>query len=232
MNQLFQNRISSKTIPPLNSQDLQTTTQGKKVLVLNYAHESLHNTEISQLGYSNVQPPLSPAKSIKKRKHFSFFSQLIGYRDTRVDYDSPFLNITNIDLEPAELLNYKVDSDFFSTSNYNELLQKNKFLLSYVPDYVLIEIPSILYHPYPPGLVTSADITLLTCRANHVWSQADQGALDNFMKLTSNAPLFLLNGVELQVIESVLGDLPKRRSRFRIILKKLVRFQISSRFYP
>jgi len=37
--------------------------------------------------------------------------------------------------------------------------------------------------------------------------------------------MFFLNGVELDVIESVLGDLQKKRSWFRKIVKKLVRFQ-------
>ncbi|MFZ4520408.1 MAG: GumC family protein [Bacteroidales bacterium] len=206
--------------------------QGKKVLVLNYARESLHKTEVSQIGYAESQPPASVKEHNNKRSKISYLSQLIGYGDTRVDYNSPFLDVTESNFAPGEFFYYKVDADFFSVSSYSDILAKNNLAISHVPDFVLIELPPILYYPYPPDIVPSADISLLICRANHVWSQADQNTLDSFMKLTANAPMFLLNGVEMQVIESVLGDLPKKRSRFRRILKKLIRFQVFTRYNP
>lgn len=211
---------------------LKLKKQGKTVLVMNYARESLHKTEVSQIGYAETQPPSSVSKDHKKRGKISYLSELIGYGDTRVDYDSPFLDVADGNFTSEELFYYRADTDFFSTASYTEILSKNNFVLSHKPDFVLIELPPILYYPYPPDLVPSADIALLVCRANHVWSPADQNALDSFMKLSVSAPLFLLNGVELQVIESVLGDLPKRRSRFRRILKKLVRFQVFTRYHP
>jgi hypothetical protein len=78
-------------------------------------------------------------------------------------------------------------------------------------------------------MIASADLAILVCRANRVWSDADQGAIDIFKKITVNAPAILINGIELQVIESVLGDLPKKRSRLRRITKNLVRFQFFTR---
>ncbi len=211
---------------------LKLKKQGKKVLVLIFSRESLRKTELSQLGYSEEPAQLTTSGAIKKKHRFSFITRLIGYGDTRVDYDSPFLDAPASRLDTDELLYYNVDSGFFSTSHYTELLRGNQFTIPYIPDYVLIELPPILYYPYPPKLIASADIALLVCRANNVWSQADQSALDSFMKLTINAPLFLLNGVELQVIESVLGDLPKKRSRLRRIFKKVVHFQFFTRYQP
>jgi polysaccharide biosynthesis transport protein len=211
---------------------LKLKKQGKKVLVLNYSRESLRNTEVSQLGYPPTNPAVSSPVSKNKIRRFSFVMQLIGYSDPRVDHDSPFLVEPASVLDAGEHLYYKADAGFFSSLNYNELLQKNQFAISFIPDFVLIEIPPVIYYPYPAGLVASADIALLVCRANRVWSQADMGALDSFMKNTTNAPLFLLNGVELQVIETVLGDLPKKRSRFRRIMKKIVRFQFFTRYQP
>ncbi len=71
---------------------LKLKKQGKKVLVLDFSQESLHRMEVSQIGYSNDTPVTSTDKKGKsKRNRVSIFSRLMGYPDTRVDYDSPFL---------------------------------------------------------------------------------------------------------------------------------------------
>jgi hypothetical protein len=62
-----------------------------------------------------------------------------------------------------------------------------------------------------------------------VWSAADQGALDTLKKSATHEPVAIIDGVELLVTESVLGDLPKKRSRIRKIFKKIVRFQFLTR---
>jgi succinoglycan biosynthesis transport protein ExoP len=109
------------------------------------------------------------------------------------------------------------------------LIKKDRFSTE-EPDYVLIELPSLLNYSYPSKLVASADLTLFVCRANRVWSIADQTALDIYKKGTKQNPVVLLNGVEFKVIESVLGDLPKKRSWFRRVLKNAVRFQFKSNY--
>jgi hypothetical protein len=97
--------------------------------------------------------------------------------------------------------------------------------LTFIPDIVLIEIPAILFYPYPSGLVSSADLPVLVVRSNRVWTDADQGVLNVFLNLTKQKPQFILNGVEPLVIESVLGDLPRKRTWFRRALKNMFRFQ-------
>ena len=230
---LFFSTISNegKTITAGNIA-LKLKKQGNKVFVMNFTHESLHRAEVSQLGYPDEPAPVSPQPTTGPKNRFSFLGRLMGYSDLRVDYDSPFLREPASMLDEKEHMYYEVETGFFSAHDYQDILKQNQFVLSFIPDYVLIELPPILYYPYPAGLVKSADVALLVCRANRIWSQADQSVLDNFMKLTTNEPLFLLNGVGLQVIESVLGDLPKRRSRLRRIAKKLVRFQFFSRYQP
>jgi hypothetical protein len=39
----------------------------------------------------------------------------------------------------------------------------------------------------------------------------------------------IVNGVDLQAVEASLGDLPKKRTRFRRALKNLVRLQFNTR---
>ena len=206
--------------------------QGYKTLVLIFSRESLRRTELSQTGYSDLAQSVSHSGAVNICDRFTFFKRLLGYPDTRIDYDSPFLESPENYLDPEEFLIYQTDESFNAIKNYQDLLRLNHFKLNFIPDYILIEIPPILYYTYPPALVETCDLALLVCRANRTWASADKGALETFTKITSTLPLFLLNGVEIPVIETVLGDLPKKRNLFARTLKKLVRFQFYERFRP
>lgn len=202
---------------------------GKKVIFLSFTQDSLSQTETSQIGYPADYKP-EPAESFShSKKRTPWLSRMLGYTDNRINVASPFLQKTENYLTPAEYAQYKVDADYFSTRSFKELVEKNTAKTDSKPDYILIEIPPILYYSFPPQLVASADLAVLVCRANRVWTAADQGALEMLKEVTTHEPAIFVNGIELQVIESVLGDLPKKRSRIRRIIKNLVRFQFFTR---
>ncbi len=203
--------------------------QGKKVIVLDFSHEALLKTETTQIGYQESTSQSKPASKNKGKQRMSIIGMILGYPDSRIDFESPFLENPEKRLDDGEHFVYNVNEKFYSAKNYKEILEQNSFVSAFVPDYVLIELPPILYYPYPVALVSDADIPVMVCRANRVWSNADQVALEVFMKLTEQQTHFILNGVELPVIESVLGDLPKKRSLFRRLLKKLFRLEFYAR---
>lgn len=203
--------------------------QGKKVIVLEFSHQTLLKTETTQIGYRKSPATVPPASKSPGKQRLSILGWILGYPDSRIDVESPFLESSEKRLGTGEYFVYSVNEKFYSAKNFNDILDQNSFELTFVPDYVLIELPPILYYPYPVALVTDADIPVMVCRANRIWSKADQVALDVFMKLTEQQTHFILNGVELPVIESVLGDLPKKRSRFRRLLKKLFRMEFYAR---
>jgi hypothetical protein len=199
---------------------------GNKVFLIKYSSDSIHQA----INQTNITEELIiPLEPVTQQKRFSLVNWFLGYSNSIVDLKSPFLHKNGSALLDDEEYTYQIKDNFQMVADYKELLINNKQLLSFVPDYVLIEIPPILYFPFPAGLVATVDLPLMVCRANRVWSPADQGALDNISKVTNHAPQFLLNGVELDVIESVLGDLPKNRGRLRMFLKNLIRFQFNSR---
>jgi len=191
--------------------------QGKSVLYLNYSMDSLCET----MGISKAPN----AKKARKNKRYPFFRRLLGYEDKRVDYKSPFLQSPQNYLEAGEYAPYTIDKAYYSATNYQDLLLETGNRLFSEPDYVLIEIPPVLLAPYPEQLMASADTVLLVCRANRVWSSADDGILKNIVKATGCDPEFLLNGVEIPVLETVLGELPKKRSKIRRFCKNLVSMQ-------
>ncbi|MEI7662530.1 MAG: hypothetical protein WCK34_10040, partial [Bacteroidota bacterium] len=145
---------------------------------------------------------------------------------------SPFLQDPEHFLETEEYVKYEINPGYYSAGNFRDLLENSGLSSNISPDFVIIEIPPVLYYSFPPLLVASSDLAVLVCRANRVWSQADQGALETVKKITTQEPVILLNGVELQAIEAILGDLPKKRSRLRRIAKNLVRLQFYARQQP
>jgi len=203
--------------------------QGKKVLFLNFSRESLRHTETSQIGYPDDPQTVSTSGFIQSKNRFSFLSMIMGYGDNRVDLSSPFLKNPESYLGDDEYVTYEVNANYFSAANFNDLIEKTSQFSGAKYDFILIEIPPILYYSYPSQLIAAADLAVLVCRSNRVWSDADQGALDVLKKITAHEPVVLLNGVDLQVVETFLGDLPKKRSRFRQISKNIVRLQFNSR---
>ncbi|MFH1119756.1 MAG: hypothetical protein V1775_08020 [Bacteroidota bacterium] len=204
---------------------------GKKVLVLNYPEDSVPRSGASQTGYTGDQQDFNPHTNNRGKKQFSFLTRLLGYGDCSVDYESPFLRSPGSVLDEKDFLTYEINKDFYLAENFRNLVPAG-ISETTSPDFVLIEIPDLLSSPYPAGLIKSASMSIMVCRANHQWTTADQGALDGFIQCTSSQPHYLINGVDLQAVESVLGDLPKKRSWLRKFFKRLVRFQFFTGYQP
>ena len=181
---------------------------GNKVLVIRYSQEKIRLLKSVQDYNSGALIAAPEFKAQPER--FSFINWLLGYSDTRIDYNNSFLAKNEASRSEEEYFEYEINKDYHQAHDYKELLVNNNHTLSFIPDYILIEIPPILYFSYPAGLVASADLPLMVCRANRVWSQADRSAVENMVKITSQAPLFVLNGVEQEVVETELGELPKK----------------------
>lgn len=207
---------------------LKLKKQGKKILFLNFTRESLRENEINQIGYSKEPPPASTSGFVRKGRKLAFVSRILGYDDQRIDPNSPFLKDPEEYLEESEYVEYLIGTDYFNSTNYQNLIE-NQIIKNSQPDYVIIEIPPILYYSYPTELIASADLTVLICRANRSWTDADNGALETLKKITKSEPVALLNGVELNVVETVLGDLPKKRSFIRRLAKNIMRLEVSSK---
>ncbi len=202
--------------------------QGEKVLVLNYVEESLQKIKIPKNDHQKTGTTSTGEVTIQQSRK-SIVSTLLGYPDTRINFDSPYLERSQNFLVRDEYLEYHVNGKFFNAKNYKDILHQNNFQCTFEPDYVLIELPPIVNNPFPVGLLSSIDLPVLVCRSNRVWSEADQVALDSFEKLTEQKTHFFINGVELPVVESILGDLPKERGWLRRHAKNFLRFQFSTK---
>jgi len=190
-------------------------SEGKQVLYLNYENEAFHEQSLSK----------SSVGKVKKNKPFPFLSRLLGYEDNRVNYQSPFLQDPESYLKEDQCIRYNMNHICCTASSYLDLLDSKTIKPANEPDVVLIELPPLLFYPLPANLMTAADKVILVCRANRVWTEADERMVGDVLRATGKEPVFLLNGVELPVLESVLGELPKRRSLLHRFLKNTVSLQ-------
>ncbi|MBF2707574.1 GumC family protein [Flavobacterium soyangense] len=205
-----------KTIVLFSTQKM----EGKTVFAGNIARElKKEGKRILFLNYSIEQ------QNSKKERKFPFLNRLLGYPDPTIDFDNSFLSDVTTYLEPSEYCTYTIDESFYKAKNYKDLLEQNNIKLDFTPDYVIIELPPIIYNNYPSELFTHSDIDILVCRSNRLWSEADQSALNDLLPISGSKMHFAINGVELKEVESLLGELPKKRSEFRNKIKTMFQFQ-------
>lgn len=198
--------------------------EGKSVLSGNIARRLMQDgNKVLLLQYT------STIQEVTAKRSFPLLNRLLGYADPRVDTKNQFLADASTYLEPASFAHYAVNEKFFTAKDYKAILAQNGIELTFRPDYVLIELPSLIYNNFPGELVANADLSILVCRSNRLWSEADQSALNNILPLVKDKIRFIINGVELKETESLLGDLPKKTTKFRQRVKNMFRFQFFSK---
>ncbi len=108
-------------------------------------------------------------------------------------------------------------------------LMERENRLAETKDFVLIEFPSLDDIIIKPGLFPDLNYAILVCRANRVWSRVDKEILTIFTKTTEMKPLFILNGVETDFAEEYIGEVPKKRTFLRTLIKRVVKFEFGNR---
>jgi uncharacterized protein involved in exopolysaccharide biosynthesis len=194
--------------------------EGKTVIAGNVARElKKDGKKILFLNYSATE------HNFKNQNRFPLLTKILGYQDPRIDFKNPFLSEAVSHLHSSEYFTYAINDHFYKAQDYKDILEQNNIQLDFTPDYVIIELPPIIHNNYPTELFAQSDIDILICRSNRLWSEADEYALGGPLSTTAFKTHFIINGVELKEIESLLGDLPKKRSNFRKKIKAFFLFQ-------
>jgi uncharacterized protein involved in exopolysaccharide biosynthesis len=72
-------------------------------------------------------------------------------------------------------------------------------------DILIIELPPLIMNDYPVELIREFDMAFLICNANREWGKADQTALNSFTKISGITPQIILNEVDMEIVEEILG---------------------------
>ena len=215
-----QNKHETKTIIVLSTQK----TEGKSVLSGNIAKAlKQEGKKVLLMNYEGGQ------KSELNKQKSSILNSILGYPDERIDVENSFLAHPTDYLNASEYCSYQIDKHFYSASTYKDILKHNNISLDIKPDYAIIEVPGLIYSKYPSDLIANADLDILVCRSNRIWSDADESAIKNLKETSGSKFKIIVNGVAINETESILGDLPKKRSNFRKKMKSIFKFQFLSR---
>ncbi|MCF8255508.1 MAG: hypothetical protein K9H61_05105 [Bacteroidia bacterium] len=111
--------------------------------------------------------------------------------------------------------------DYHGIQDFIKSNDENNEDLSEV-SYNVLEIPSLNKNPIPANLVEQAHYSILVVHAAKSWTNADQFQLKTYMKLAQGKTSVLLNHVIPDLLESIYGEIPKRRSALRKRMKSLL----------
>ncbi|MDR1156609.1 MAG: hypothetical protein LBL04_18040 [Bacteroidales bacterium] len=99
------------------------------------------------------------------------------------------------------VVSYKVDKSFYQ-ARAEDIVPVERMSEA---DILIIELPPLIMNDYPVELIRQFDMAFLICKANREWVKADQMALDSFVRISGITPRLILNNVELDVVEEILG---------------------------
>ena len=124
-----------------------------------------------------------------------------------------------------EKVTYPVNKEMVNTTSISELLNHHNPALY---DYVFMVLQPIITEPYPLDLLKEFHITINIVGAYRSWGKADIFALKEFEKVLPAPPRLIVNGVDPDDMNIVLGEISKSRSALRKFLKGLFNLEFKT----
>lgn len=199
--------------------------------------ESLDEAMLSHL-FSNIQvqlklngketdqPLIITLSSVKKGEGKSYCGNLLAEKlhsqYNSVLYLSP--DETSSLSNPAiEYCHYKRDENYQKSFGIAEWMKSLKI------DYnsykvLIIELEELSKFSISERLLKESSLNLFILSSERVWNESDSRALGLFTKLVPNKPFVLLNHLDIDRMESIIGEIPKRRGTVRKVVKRIVTF--------
>jgi polysaccharide biosynthesis transport protein len=123
--------------------------------------------------------------------------------------------------EQAWDFEYSIPDNFNSIRNINELV-KNYTFLTQGYHYMVVELPALLSEGFPALFTRSGHLSVLVGRATRTWNTADEEVVKLYQSSNGHTTLALLNGCHPDQLESIIGEIPKRRSFIRKLVKRII----------
>jgi succinoglycan biosynthesis transport protein ExoP len=130
-----------------------------------------------------------------------------------------------IDTKSMILNKYLKNSDqpnsynFYKVNDYNSLLSDE----DRINDYIICIIPAIGFGIDNPVLLQNVDLSLIVFDADLTWSKADNFNIEKIKKLIPINLYSVLSNALPENLEEIYGEIQKKRSKFRILVKKILK---------
>jgi uncharacterized protein involved in exopolysaccharide biosynthesis len=95
------------------------------------------------------------------------------------------------------------------------------------PSLVLIVLPDLIQFDLPVHWLKKLDLSLVVARATNTWTESDAFMLHNYEKAINHKPLMVLDEVKFENLESIMGEVPRKRTLVRRLLKKILMFRFN-----
>jgi len=140
-------------------------------------------------------------------------------RNTEIELKERFMSFDQPD--QAWDFEYMLPDNFISIHNINELLRNYTFVTKGY-QYLVVELPALLVHEYPAAMIQSGDLSIMVASATRSWNKADEDMIRLYQSSIDHPALALLNGCQVDELESIIGEIPKRRNPIRKLIKRMV----------
>jgi len=108
---------------------------------------------------------------------------------------------------------------YYKSNNYTEFIDKN----DKSNDFIISVIPSIGRGLDNSILIKDADMNLIVFDSNLTWSTADQYNIEKIRQIIETNMYAILTNSMPNNLEEMYGEIPKKRSKLRIFIKKTIK---------
>jgi uncharacterized protein involved in exopolysaccharide biosynthesis len=125
------------------------------------------------------------------------------------------------------MLKYTPELSYMEAESISELVN-NAFTKADF-DIIFVEFPAFCEQKTPIGILNECDLSILTLRADRIWDEADQHALDYFKDSYTKTIFSFLTRMSVYNLEAFIGEIPRKRGFIRKTLKKWIQFDFTSK---
>ncbi|WP_417873786.1 GumC family protein [Xanthomarina gelatinilytica] len=170
--------------------------------------------------------------SIRDEEGKSFMAHSLAKEMTRLDKRVLLLSsddrVENDEIDSYDFIQYDINKDFLIATKLEDLVPNKSEDFS-IYDYVFMDFEAVLTEPYPIEVVEKFDMAICVVSSKLSWSKSDKFALEEFSSVLNTKPRLLLNGLDPDHMDSVLGEIKKTRSPLRKFIKAILTLQFNSK---
>jgi len=112
-----------------------------------------------------------------------------------------------------------ISSNYYKANKYEELSIEN----FEDADFIISILPPLGSGISNSVLITDGDISLLVYNSNLTWTEADKFNTDRIKQIITKNLFAILTYAQPNNLEEMYGDIPKKRSKIRVLIKKLLK---------
>ena len=172
------------------------------------------------------EPVIITISSIKKGEGKSYITQMLSEKFSDQNNSVLYLKYEDDSSETIPGITYK---SYTHNDAFKNAKSSSEWLNSLGMDpssysIIFIELEELSKFSVPDTLLNGVTANLFVLSAERVWSESDSRTLNLFSNLTNVKPLILLNRADIDRLEAIIGEIPKRRSNARRVAKRVVTF--------